>query len=155
MNIWRMKLRAGNYGEDIWPACRERGVAAITHPPIYNVDLTRLRKNDVDPEVKTAARTSIWRFAWDVRGGDVIYVGDSKSKSMIARGFVAAEPGHEHTVTTLRTRLLSPAILTLLGGMRFRSNGTMTSFLSTTKTECRDTQSPPSTLLGPTVLSTE
>ena len=93
MNIWRMKLRAGNYGEDMFPACRERGIAAMTHPPIFNVDLTHTRKGDVDPEVKTAARTSIWRFAWDIRGGDVIYVGDSKSKSMIARGFVTAESG--------------------------------------------------------------
>jgi len=93
MNIWRMKLRAGNHGDDMWSSCLDSGVAAMTHPPIYNVDLTHMHRHDVDPEVKTAARTSIWRFAWDIRGGDVIYVGDSKSKSMIARGFVTAEPG--------------------------------------------------------------
>jgi hypothetical protein len=64
MNIWRMKLRAGSHGEDMWPACRKRGVAVITHPPIYNTDLTKLNKSDLDAGVKTAARSSIWRFAW-------------------------------------------------------------------------------------------
>ena len=93
MNIWRMKLRAGNYGDDMWPLCRERGVATMTHPPIFNTDLTDLNKEDVDPEVKTAARSSIYRFAWDIMGGDVILVGDSVSKTMIARGYVTSAPG--------------------------------------------------------------
>ena len=93
MNIWRMKLRAGNYGDDMWPLCRARDIASMTHPPIYNVDLTNLDKEDVDQDVKTAARSSIWRFAWDIVGGDMILVGDSFKKSIIARGFVKGTPG--------------------------------------------------------------
>ncbi|MGA2850130.1 MAG: hypothetical protein ABSE46_14120, partial [Terracidiphilus sp.] len=65
----------------------------MTHPPIFNTDLTDLTKEDVDPGVKTAARSSIYRFAWEIMGGDVILVGDSVSKSMIARGYVTSAPG--------------------------------------------------------------
>jgi hypothetical protein len=61
--------------------------------PIYNTDLTSLTKSDVDEGVKTAARSSIWRFAWDMRGGDVIYVGDSVSKSIVARGYITTGAG--------------------------------------------------------------
>lgn len=93
MNIWRMKLRAGDYGDDMWPLCKRRGIASMTHPPIYETDLTDLEKNDVDPDVKTAARSSIWRFAWDMKGGDVIFVGDSVSKSIIAKGYITSESG--------------------------------------------------------------
>ena len=93
MNIWRMKLRAGNHGPDMWPICQSCGIAAITYEPIFKTNLTSLTKNEVDPAVKTAARTSIWRFAWDINGGDVIFIGDSVSQSMIAKGYVSCEPG--------------------------------------------------------------
>ena len=93
MNIWRMKLRAGDYGPDMLPSCQERGIASMTHPPIYNTDLTHLAKKDLDPEVKTAARSSIWRFAWDIQGGDIVFIGDSVSKSIIAKGYVRSTPG--------------------------------------------------------------
>ena len=93
MNIWRMKLRAGDYGDDMWPQCRERAIASMTHPPIYHLNLTNTQKRDVPVDVRTAARTSIWRFAWDIMGGDVILIGDSLKRSIIARGFVDCEPG--------------------------------------------------------------
>ncbi|HXB62530.1 MAG TPA: hypothetical protein VNU94_06740 [Acidobacteriaceae bacterium] len=93
MNIWRMKLRAGDYGDDMWPQCRERAIASMTHPPIYDTDLSNSQKRDVPEAVRTAARTSIWRFAWDIVGGDVILVGDSLQRSIIARGFVDVAPG--------------------------------------------------------------
>jgi hypothetical protein len=93
VNIWRMKLRAGDYGDDMWPQCREQKIASMTHPPIFEMDLTRLKKREVPLEVKTAARTSIWRFAWDITSGDMILVGDSVGKSIIARGFVSGPIG--------------------------------------------------------------
>ena len=77
----------------MWPSCRDRRIASITHPPIYNTDLTHLVKDDLDLAVKTSARSSIRRFAWDIRGGDIILVGDSLSKKMIARGYVTSQPG--------------------------------------------------------------
>ncbi len=51
MNIWRMKLRAGNHGDDMFPQCRERGIAAITYQAIFNTDLTRHTKRDLDSGV--------------------------------------------------------------------------------------------------------
>jgi hypothetical protein len=92
-----MKLSAGERrkgGDDMWPSCRERGIASFTHEPIYNTDLTNLEKSDVDPAVKGSARPSIWLFAWEIRGGDVIYVGDSATHEMVGRGTVVGEPGH-------------------------------------------------------------
>lgn len=93
MNIWRMKLRAGNHGDDMFPQCRERGIAAITYQAIFNTDLTRHTKWDLDRGVQGAARSSMFRFAWEIRGGDEILVGDSISKHIVARGFVTSPPG--------------------------------------------------------------
>lgn len=93
MNCWRMKLRAGNHGPDMWPLCHERGIAAITYEAIYDMDLTHLTKRDLDPEVKSSARSSIFRFAWEMKGGDEILVGDSDSKCIVARGFITSTPG--------------------------------------------------------------
>ena len=93
MNIWRMKLRAGSGGEDMWPACEKNRIASFTHPAIYNTDLTNLKKDDVPGAVKGPARSSIWLFAWEIKGGDEIYVGDSKSHEITAKGIVAGKPG--------------------------------------------------------------
>jgi hypothetical protein len=93
MNIWRMKLRAGKGGDNMWPACQKRGIASFTHGPILNTDLTNLDKSDVDSAVKGSARPSIWWFAWEIKGGDEIYVGDSESHSIIGKGIVGGESG--------------------------------------------------------------
>ncbi len=93
MNIWRMKLRAGSHGEDLWPICRKRRVAVITHRLIKDTDLTHLDMGDLNKGVKTAIRKSIWRFAWEMQGGDEIYIGDSKSKSIIAHGYINCNIG--------------------------------------------------------------
>lgn len=93
MNIWRMKLRAGNHGPDMWPVCRQRDIAAITYQAIFDSDLTRLKKWDLDSDVQGAARSSMFRFAWEIKGGDIILVGDSISKSIVGRGYVTSPPG--------------------------------------------------------------
>jgi len=59
MNIWRMKLRAGDYGDDMWPHCQLRGIASMTHPPSTTPTSPLLTKNDVDESVKTATRSTI------------------------------------------------------------------------------------------------
>ena len=93
MNIWRMKLRAGSHGPDMWPVCRERGIAAITYQAIFDTNLSRLNKWDLDSNVKGAARSSMFRFAREIRGGDVILVGDSVSKCIVGRGYVTSPAG--------------------------------------------------------------
>ena len=96
MNIWRMKMRAGKAakgGDDMWPLCRDRGIASFTHGPILNTDLTNIKKEDVNPAITGSARPSIFWFAWEIKGGDVIYVGDAATHSLIGRGTVVGEPG--------------------------------------------------------------
>jgi len=93
MNIWRMKLRAGNHGPNMWEQCRKRKIASMTDPPILNTDLTNLTPKEVHPDVRTTSRASIHRFAWEIRGGDIIYVGDSEDKKLIARGCVGGGVG--------------------------------------------------------------
>jgi hypothetical protein len=93
MNVWRMKLRAGHRGFDMFPECKRRRIASYTHRPIFNTDLTRLDKKVVHPAVKGPARSSIWLFAWEMKGGDEIYVGDSKSHMIIAKGTIAGRLG--------------------------------------------------------------
>jgi hypothetical protein len=91
-----MKLRAGKAaegGENMWPACKARGIASFTHSPIYNTDLTNLKKSDIDPAVRGTARPSIFQFAWEINGGDVIYVGDAETHEIVARGTVMGAPG--------------------------------------------------------------
>jgi hypothetical protein len=92
----------------MWPACRDRGIAAITYQAIFDTDLTRLSKWELDEEVKGAARSSIWRFAWEIRGGDEILVGDSVSKCFIARGFVSSLPGERAYRFNPRTPIREP-----------------------------------------------
>ncbi len=77
----------------MWPACRDRGIASFTHGPILNTNLTNTKKEDVDPAVKGSARPSIFWFAWEIKGGDEVYVGDSVSHSVIGKGIVAGESG--------------------------------------------------------------
>lgn len=93
MNIWRMKLRSGSHGPDMLPVCRARGIAAITYEAVWNTDLTRLTKADLDSGVKGSARGSMFSFAWEIQGGDEILVGDSISKRIEARGYVMSPPG--------------------------------------------------------------
>lgn len=93
MDTWRIKLRNGSRGADMWPQCKLRNIGAIMYFPILDTDLTELTPEEVDPAVKTSARASIRRFAWKIKGGDVIYVGDSDTKKLIARGEVACPIG--------------------------------------------------------------
>lgn len=35
----------------------------------------------------------MYRFAWDMKGGDIILVGDSISKQVIGMGYISSAPG--------------------------------------------------------------
>ncbi len=86
-------MRAGSHGDDMLSQCKARGIASITYDAILDTDLSNLEKNDVDHNVKGPARHSIWNFAWEILAGDVIYVGDSITKSIVARGYVKGNAG--------------------------------------------------------------
>ena len=65
----------------------------MTDPSIFDTDLLALEKIDLDPAIKAARRSTVWRFAWDMKGGDVIFIGDSISRSIVARGYITGEAG--------------------------------------------------------------
>jgi hypothetical protein len=81
----------------MWPPCREQRVAAITYNGIENVDLSpysrRVHPSGWNKIKGPAAKGSLSFFAWDVRGGDVIYVADSVGKEIIAMGYARAPIG--------------------------------------------------------------
>jgi len=98
MAYWRMKLRAGTHGQDMWPLCRDHKVAAIAYGGVQNVDLASYSRKHHPAEwnrLKGAAPGSMSYFAWDIRDGDWIYVADSRLKKIVGKGFARAlKSGH-------------------------------------------------------------
>jgi hypothetical protein len=96
MDYWRMKLRAGHHGPDMWQSCRDHGVAAITYHGVRNVDLSLYSRTNHPPgwdQVEGSAKGSLGLFAWDIRGGDVIYVASSLERQIVGLGYVQAAIG--------------------------------------------------------------
>lgn len=97
MAYWRIKLRNGTYGQDMWDQCRREHVAAITYTGIQNVDLRLYSISKHPPEWdligSAGAKGSITHFAWEIRGGDTIYVGDSGSHQIVGMGYTNADIG--------------------------------------------------------------
>ena len=96
MNAWRMALRAGFKGTNLWPYCEKEKVAVVTFNGIYNVDLSKYSE-DRKPRswrLKGSAPGSMSNFAWHIRGGDLIYVRDSmQHNTMVALGEVQGPQG--------------------------------------------------------------
>ncbi len=95
MAIWRMKLRAGTRGDDMWPLCKEKKVAAITYNGIRNIDLRPYSRENHPPgwDQVGGGKGSVSHFAWDIRGGDTIFVGDSETHELVGMGYVKALSG--------------------------------------------------------------
>ncbi len=91
MNAWRMALRSGYKGKDLWPMCEEEKVAVLTYKGIYDIDLSRYSpgKRPKGWKLKGSAPSSMISFAWRIRSGDLIFVRDSMTDNeMIAFGTV-------------------------------------------------------------------
>jgi hypothetical protein len=97
MAYWRMKLRHGIHGEDMWRPCSEARVAAITYDGIQNVDLRPYSPENHPPgwtEIRGgSAKGSLRAFAWEMRGGDSIYVADSLEHQIVGMGYVGGAVG--------------------------------------------------------------
>jgi hypothetical protein len=77
MNYWRMSFRVGNHGHEMWSGCVRLGVAAITYYPLERTDLTRYREFEPRKlwnELAVSQKVSLRRVAYEMRGGDIIYV---------------------------------------------------------------------------------
>lgn len=77
MTAWRMAFRVGKNGYDLWPECRDRGLAIIQYDPMNDIDLSQ---QDVDEPkdqwgmLQGTQRTSLKRFVYEMEPGDTIYV---------------------------------------------------------------------------------
>ncbi|WP_158790785.1 hypothetical protein [Granulicella sp. L60] len=91
MNYWRMRMRKGNGGEDMFRQCVSKEIAAIHYTPVESVDLAQFSEDDVPEawaELESAQSGSLRKFAWRIRGGDMIYVAESYPSRIVAVGRV-------------------------------------------------------------------
>ena len=80
MNYWRMAMRCGTQGPDMFPECRKRGIAAIGYRDTVE-DCRKLGGRDGYQRafrskwcVSGSAYRSLEHLAFDMMPGDVIYV---------------------------------------------------------------------------------
>ena len=94
MTGWRMALRVGNQGPSMWEECWKRGVVAITSHFLVRTNL--LTYPAFEPRAKwhklhPTQKSSLGHVAYDMKGGDAIYV--REGKSIIAQGKVKCRRG--------------------------------------------------------------
>lgn len=97
MKIWRMSFRCGNQGYEMWPHCRELGVAAITYAPLHHIDLTLYppgEPQDLWAKLTSSQKASLRRVAYEMREGDIIYV--KQGPRIVGRGIVKGPYRFDH-----------------------------------------------------------
>jgi hypothetical protein len=94
MTAWRMSLRVGNRGMSMWEKCRRRSVAAITYSPLARTNLSKHGQGEPSTRWAKLAPTqkaSLERVAYEMRGGDVIYV--REGDRIVGKGVVKGVSG--------------------------------------------------------------
>jgi len=94
MPAWRMSLRVGNRGPSMWKECLRWSVAAITYSPLRRIDLSkhlRFEPHKRWAELKPTQKASLGRVAYEIEGGDVIYI--REGSKVIGKGVVKGARG--------------------------------------------------------------
>src|SRR5262245_46149999 len=94
MTTWRMAFRAGNHGYEMWPHCYDQGVAAITYHPLEKTDLSKHPEGEPKnlwAELEPAQKASLRRVAYEMKGGDLIYV--KQGQMIVGKGIVRGPHG--------------------------------------------------------------
>jgi hypothetical protein len=89
MQIWRMAMRVGGGGHEMWDDCLERGIAAITYEPLAETDLSSLAPGEPSAlwaQLQPTQNHSLHSVAYEMQGGDVIYV--KKGPKIVGKGVV-------------------------------------------------------------------
>ena len=89
MTVWRMSLRQGSQGHEMWPICFECGVIAISYEGTNHLDLSRYSEGEpakVWSTLYSAQSASLRRVVHEMRRGDVIYV--KQGPEIVGRGRV-------------------------------------------------------------------
>lgn len=92
MKIWRMSLRDGTGGPSAWNECRDRSLAVIAYDTMNDLDLSKYEKGEPKNRWSTlspAQYSSLARFAYEIKDGDVIYV--KEGPQIVGRGTVRDE----------------------------------------------------------------
>jgi hypothetical protein len=95
--FWRMALQDGFGGASMFPECRAHKVAALSYKPIADVDLRKFSRDHKPASWKRQKRfspSSMGAFAWDINGGDILFVRDREAGgTIIGSGVVRGAPG--------------------------------------------------------------
>jgi hypothetical protein len=98
MNYWRMSFRIGSRGDEMWPVCQKRGIAAIGYfsndgRPIVK-DCSKITVEEYnnnwrqkDPRNITG-RSSLRKVAYEMKIGDVIYA--KQGTEIVGRGKITS-----------------------------------------------------------------
>lgn len=92
MNAWRMSLRAGNKGDEMWPICRHLGVAAIQYNSLDDIDLSQYKADEPKPgwaQLEPSQKASIRRFVYEMQKGDIIYV--KEGPMIVGKGVIIGD----------------------------------------------------------------
>lgn len=139
MRYWLMALREGNRGDDMWPDCFKKGIAAIGYADDHGrpvvTDCSRLSLAEYDrfwqkkyPR-NTSGKASLRRLAYEMQPGDTIYVRGGM-KAIVGKGKIINrykydpkifKAGWEHYVKVewekdfpeLKLHLKTPPLLTV------------------------------------------
>jgi hypothetical protein len=98
MKYWRMRMRDGWHGKDMFKQCRPEGVAAIQYGPVDDIDLSKFHEDNPPPEwkgLKSAQSGYLKKVAWNIRGGDTIYVVESNPSRIVGVGRVKGAEGKQ------------------------------------------------------------
>ncbi len=96
MKYWRMRMRKGWHGPDMFRKCRAEGAAAIHYTPVEDVNLSDLSEDSLPPKWSSLApgqSGSLKKVAWQIRGGDIIYVAQSNPSQIVCVGRVKGPGG--------------------------------------------------------------
>jgi len=87
-----MSFRAGRQGYEMWPACLELGVAAITYDPMEKTNLSNYPEGvpqKLWAELEPSQKASLRRVAYEMKAGHIIYV--KRGPEIIGKGVVTGD----------------------------------------------------------------
>lgn len=92
MKYWRMAMKVGNQGTSMWKTCNHLEIAAITYYPVSNIDFNKFSISALPKEwyeLQPTQKSSLKRFIYEMKPGDIIYV--KEGKSIVSKGEVTSE----------------------------------------------------------------
>lgn len=98
MTTYRMAMRAGNGGQNLWPLCFSLGVAAITYDPLSRTNLSDYLPGEpieLWAELAPTQKASLRRVAYEMKKSDVIFV--KQGPKIVGRGVVKGPYEFDHS----------------------------------------------------------